>query len=85
MICPANQYLLASSHIFSNTFIHKFLILFPPFYSILFYSIPFHSTPYRDENQGMEPLMGGAMDLMNQGIPGMPGVHPGHNVPGDYH
>jgi hypothetical protein len=38
----------------------------------------------RDDNQGVDPIMGNAMDLMTQqGIPGIPGSHPSHLPPGE--
>lgn len=40
-------------------------------------------SPRREDNQGIDPIMGSAMDLMTQGISGIPGSHMPH-VPGKF-
>lgn len=54
------------------------------FYSNLNYNLHVTFTAIaRDDNQGVDPIMGNAMDLMTQqGIPGLPGSHPSHLPPG---
>ena len=40
-------------------------------------------SEYRDDSQGVDSIMGNAMDLMTQqNIPGLPGSHPHNNLPG---